>query len=309
MQTPTDPISGFPAFRRSGSYFTRRRFLERTFGSAIALPTLASCTALGRHPPSGKQMSFGLVTYLWGKDWDLPTLLANCQKAQVLGVELRTTHGHGVEPTLSGRQRQEVRKHFDDSPVTLVGAGSNERFDNPDPAVVQKAIEATNRFAKLSHDVGGTGVKVKPDRFHPGIPREKTIEQIGRSLNVVGRYAADYGQQIRLEVHGGCARLPVIKAIMEVADHPAVAVCWNSNKQDLEGEGLEHNFNLVNYRFGDTAHVHELDSGSYPYLQLMRLYQRINYAGWILLEASSKPPDKVAALIKQRQIWESMAYR
>ena len=41
-------------------------------------------------------MQLGLVTYQWGADWDLPTLLANCKKANVLGVELRTTHAHKV---------------------------------------------------------------------------------------------------------------------------------------------------------------------------------------------------------------------
>ena len=43
-------------------------------------------------------MRFGLVTYLWGKDMDLPTLLDVCEKSGVLGVELRTQHAHGVEP-------------------------------------------------------------------------------------------------------------------------------------------------------------------------------------------------------------------
>ena len=36
------------------------------------------------------EMKLGLVTYLWGRDWDLPTLIANCEKTGFLGVELRT---------------------------------------------------------------------------------------------------------------------------------------------------------------------------------------------------------------------------
>ncbi len=35
------------------------------------------------------------------------------------------------------------------------------------------------------------------------------------------------------------AALPVIRQIMDVATHPNVAVCWNSNAEDLQGEGLE----------------------------------------------------------------------
>jgi sugar phosphate isomerase/epimerase len=253
-----------------------------------------------------RQMRFGLVTYLWGHDWDLPTLLANCQRAEVFGVELRTTHAHGVEPSLSAAQRREVRSRFDGSPVTCVGLGSNERFDHPDPAELAKAIERVKEFVRLSHDVGGSGVKVKPNDLPPGVPREKTIEQIGRSLNEVGRFAAEHDQQIRLEVHGQCAELPIMRQIMDVADHPSVAVCWNSNEQDLAGSGLRYNFNLVKDRFGDTCHVHALDDGAYPYDQLLRLLTAMNYRGWVLLEASGEPEDRVAALARQRMLFDRM---
>lgn len=255
---------------------------------------------------NGAGIRFGLVTYQWGKDWDLPTLLANCAQAGALGVELRTTHKHGVEPTLNAQQREEVRKRFDDSPVVCVGIGSDERFDNPDPQVVRKAIEATKAFVILSHDIGGSGVKVKPDRFWPSVPREKTIEQIGRALNELGEFAEGYGQQIRLEVHGQCAELPTIQAIMNVADHPAVAVCWNSNPSDLQGEGLEANFNLVKNRLGATTHIHVLDSPNYPFAKLLELFVQLDYEGWWLLEEGKIPPDPVAELTRQRQLFDHM---
>jgi sugar phosphate isomerase/epimerase len=52
-------------------------------------------------------MQLGLVTYNWGKDWDLPTLIKNCEETGFAGVELRSTHKHGVEPALHA-QRAEV---------------------------------------------------------------------------------------------------------------------------------------------------------------------------------------------------------
>lgn len=286
---------------------SRREFLAgtaRTAAGVLATGALASCTTLQTSP--GSRMRFGLVTYLWGKDWDLPTLISNCEKSKVLGVELRTTHAHGVEPSLNAQQRTEVRKRFADSSVVLLGPGSNECFDDPDPAKLAQAIETTKAFVMLSHDVGGSGVKVKPNSFHEGIPHAQTIEQIGRSLNTVGKFAADYGQQIRLEVHGQCAELPTMKAIMDVADHPGVGVCWNSNEQDLLEKGLEYNFNLVRNRFGDTAHVRELDIGEYPYQELMNLFVKTDYTGWILLEARTKPADRVKALAEQYAIFRRM---
>ena len=98
----------------------------------------------------------------------------------------------------------------------------------------------------------------------------------------------------------------IIKQIMDVADHPNVGVCWNCNGPDLEGEGLRHNFNLVKGRFGATAHVRELNIGSYPYQELIGLLVDMDYDGWILLECRTNPKDRVAALIEQRKVFEDM---
>ena len=81
--------------------------------------------------------------------------------------------------------------------------------------------------------------------------------------------------------------LPIIAAIMEVADHPNVAVCWNSNAEDLRGEGLAHNFKLVEKRLGATTHVHDLAGDSYPYAELFALLKAADYEGWLLEEAST----------------------
>jgi len=287
---------------------SRRCFLRQSLSlgtAALTAGSLGESLAAATGAP-GDKLKLGLVTYLWGKDWDLPTLLANCEKSGVLGVELRTTHAHGVEPSLSLAERAEVRKRFEASPVTFVGPGSNERFDHPDAEGLARAIEATKAFVKLSHDCGGSGVKVKPNSFHKDVPRGKTIEQIGESLNEVGRFAGDYGQEIRLEVHGQCSPLPVIRQIMDLVDSSHVGVCWNSNGQDLEGEGLVYNFNLVKDRFGSTVHVRELNVGSYPYEQLIDLFVAMNYEGWILLECRTRPKDRVAALVDQREVFERM---
>lgn len=283
----------------------RREFVQGALGLAAGLGLGPSGVRAADHP--GPEMRLGLVTYQWGKDMDLPTLLDACTRSGLLGVELRTQHAHGVEPRLNAGQRREVRRRFQDCPVTLVGYGSNAQFHEPDPAAVKHNIELAKQYVQLMHDCGGTGVKVKPNNVPKGPQRQPTIERIGKALNVVGAYGAKYGQQIRVEVHGaGSSELPVMKAIMDVADHPNVGVCWNSNNQDLAGQGLEYNFNLVKDRFGDTVHVRELDLGDYPYPQLMKLFLNMNYRGWVLLEARTEQPDKVKAMIHQRQVFDRL---
>ena len=289
--------------------FSRRALLSTgiSAGLAVSLSTrLAVAAPAPRSQQKGENIAFGMVTYQWGRDWDLDALLANCAALKYTGVELRTTHKHGVEPTLTTAQREEVRQKFADSGVILVGIGSDERFDKPDPAVLKKAIEKAKEFIRLSHDVGGSGVKVKPDRFHDGVPREKTIEQIGASLNELGEYAEGFGQQVRLEVHGQCSELSTIKAIMEIAKHPAVTVCWNCNETDLKPPGLEANFKLVCDRFGQTCHVRELDGKGYPYADLFKLLVSIDYSGWVLLEAHSNPPKDLTKYAEQRGLFDEL---
>lgn len=291
------------------SQFSRREFLgAAAFGTTLLTGSLwhPQAVVAQENEKKGADIRFGLVTYQWGKDWDLPTLITNCSNAGALGVELRTTHKHGVEPALNDAERADVRKQFADSDVKCVGIGSNERYDSPDATTLKKAIEATKAFIVLSHDIGGSGVKVKPDSFHKDVPREKTIEQIGKALNEVAEFATGFGQQIRLEVHGQCCQLPTIKSIMAVADNPNVAVCWNSNPQDLEEPGLEHNFNLVKDRFGDTVHIHRLESKTYPHQQLLDLYVKLDYSGWWLLEEGEVPKDPAAELLLQRKQFDEM---
>ncbi len=283
---------------------TRRDFLKQ---SVVAGAMLSSGVGLCARPGMpGAKMKLGLVTYQWGRDWNLPTLISNCEKTGYAGVELRTTHAHGVEPSLNASQRRDVKKRFADTPVVFIGPGSNEQYDYPDPFRLVQSVEATRALIKLSYDCGGTGVKVKPNSLHKGVDPKKTIEQIGKTLNLLGSFAADHGQKIRVEVHGGCSPLPIMKQIFDYIDHPNVGMCWNCNGEDLNGRGLEYNFNLVKNRFGQTVHVRELNIGSYPYQKLMDMFVRMDYKGWILLEARTKPKDRIAALIEQREVFKKM---
>lgn len=284
----------------------RKTFLQSLSLSAGAmlLPDLTKAdSGLWKKP----KMKLGLVTYLWGKDWDLPTLIKNCADTQITGVELRVEHAHKVMPDLTPAQRKEVRKQFDDSPVDVVGLGTNQQYDYPDQDKLKASIERTKEFIRLSADVGGTGVKVKPNALHKDVPTDKTLEQIGLALRGLAGYAADFGQQLRLEVHGEeTQELPNIRKIMDYADHRNAKICWNCNKQDLNGQGFQHNFDLVKKYFGDTCHVRELDRTDYPYPELIGNLAKMDYKGWVLLECHTNPDDKIKAMKEQRQVFDAM---
>lgn len=282
----------------------RRSFLASTAGVLAGSLLGRPLEAAPADRPAAMQL--GLVTYNWGKDWDLETLLANCAATGYGGVELRTTHRHGVEPSLSAAQRSDVRKRFADSPVELVGLGTACEYHSPDPAELARQIEETKDFIRLCHDCGGSGVKVRPNALPKNIPIQQTLEQIGRALHEVARFGADYGVEIRLEVHGpGTSELPHIKTIMDVADHPGAVVCWNCNPTDLNGAGLEANFRLVQDRLG-TIHIHDLRKDNYPWATLFGLLHGSGFSGWTLLEEGAIPSDTVGAMREVRRRWEQL---
>ena len=287
---------------------SRRAFLQRGLVAGVGLSLFNYNELWANTGKSG--IKLGLVTYQWAKDWDLPTLITNCEKTGFGGVELRTEHAHGVEIGLSATQRAEVKQRFADSNVVCLGYGSNFEYHSPDPAKLKWNIEQTKAYIKLCKDIGATGIKVKPNGIPTEVPREKTIAQIAASFNEIGKFAQDYGQLVRVEVHGNVSQeIPNMKAIFEQVTEKNVKMCWNCNDQDLLPPGLEANFNSVKKWFGDTVHVRELNVGEYPYQQLFNLFNTIHYKGWILLEARTDSADKIAAMKEQKELFDKMISR
>jgi len=251
-------------------------------------------------------MHLGLVTYNLAKDWDVPTIIRNCEAAQFEGVELRTTHAHKVEVDLTPDQRREVRKRFQDSKVQLVGLGSTFDYHTPDQAKLRRDIAATREYIILAQDVGASGIKVRPNGLPKEVPVEKTLAQIGHALGELGDFARDHGQVIRLEVHGsGTAFPPHIKTILDIANHPNVGACWNSNPADLDGKGWDYNFDLLKSKIF-LVHMRDLFIEDYPFRKLLTRLNEINYTGFCLAEIPASA-DPLRVMKYYRGLW--LAYQ
>jgi len=266
-----------------------RRDFIRTAGLGLGALGLGNRAAFAVEQPAASfarasKLRLGLVTYNLAKDWDIPAIIRNCADAKFEGVELRTTHAHGVEVTLSEAQREEVKRKFRDSNVALMGLGSAFDYHTPDQAKLRKEIEATKEYIVLAHDVGAPGIKVRPNALPKEAPKEKTLEQIGKALLELGEFGEGHGVQIRLEVHGAeTSLLPNIKTIMDVAHHRNVGVCWNSNQTDLAGDGFDANFNLVKDKIF-TVHMRDLYLDEYPFRKLLMRLNDTGFTGFCLAE-------------------------
>jgi sugar phosphate isomerase/epimerase len=261
----------------------RRDFLA----SVAAVPALAvhqTPQPAAAKPAGPHGLKLGTVTYNIAKDWDVPTIIKNLTEAGFDGVELRTTHKHGVEISLTPPQRAEVRKQFEGSAIKIGGLGTTCEFHSPDSAVVRKNIDETKEWVKLAQDIGSPSVKVRPNGLPKNVPEEKTLEQIGKSLAECGAFARDHGIVIQLEVHGAeTQRVPRIRKIFDYGgNHPAVRACWNSNPTDLLDGGFDANFALLKNQIGQ-IHMRDLFE-EYPFRKLITNLAQMNFQGYCFAE-------------------------
>jgi sugar phosphate isomerase/epimerase len=278
------------------SEFSRRDFLSSA-AAATGAGLLATDHANAQQPAQPAQPAqhplryrLGIVTYNIAATWDVPALLRICRAVGLSPVELRTTHRHGVEPALTAAQRREVRQRFADANVEIWGCGTVCEFHSTDATVVRRNVETCRQFIQLVADIGGKGVKVRPNALPTGVTTERTLEQIGRALNECGRAAADANVEIWVEVHGtGTAHPPHIATMMRQADHPRVGVTWNSNPTDVVNGSVAEYFRLLR-PWIKSCHINELHSG-YPYRELFRLLREANYDRVTLAEIQGMPDE------------------
>ncbi|UCF39326.1 MAG: sugar phosphate isomerase/epimerase [Acidobacteriota bacterium] len=278
---------------------------------AIAVNVRASSEAAGLHESvlNENPLRLGLMTYLVGSKWDIDTIIKNCKEARFEHVQLRTTHAHGVEVTLTAAQRADVKRRFAEAGLAI-SLASGFQYHSPDPAELRKNIEGTKQFLQLAADVGALGIRVFPNALPAeGEPtRQKILEQIGKSVSECATTGNDLGVQVRLEEHGrGTSNIPVIRQILDHADNPHLYIIWNNSDSDYTGEGLpkgyegmslEEQFNLVKGRIGN-VHLRELFT-DYPWRRLFKLLSDSGYEGYCDIELSDESCEPVRMMKNYR---------
>jgi len=277
----------------------RRSFL--TTSAAAAAATLTSAA-----PATAAEGKFqlGCVTYNLLQNMDLETCITTLEKAGFAAIELRTTHKHGVEPSIDAAARVKVKERFAKSTVRLLSYGSTCEFESPDEAVRRQNIETGKTFVDLAKDTGAMAVKVRPNGLPAGVPVATTVKNIGAGLHELGDYGQSKGIEIWMEVHGPKTQEFALAAeILHAADHKNVGACWNSNPTDVVDGSVKQAYAALG-SFIRNCHINELVSG-YPYREFFGLLRQSGYSRYTLAEvAESKEPDRFMKYYKA--LWENL---
>ena len=267
---------------------------RRSFIGAVAATAASASAGMAQTPASkGGGFHLGSVTYNLMRDWDLETIVKTLEDVGFEAVELRTTHKHGVEPSIDAAERARVRRLFEGSKVRLLSYGTTCRFQSPDPAERKRQLEIAKGFVDLAKDTGALGIKLQPMGLPADVPQETSIQYFGASMRELGDYGAGRGIEIWMEVHGqGTQNPPVAAALLKAAGHENVGACWNCNPTDVQNGSVKESFALLG-RWIRNVHLHELSDSSYPFRELFDLLRESGYNRYTLAEvAESKEPER-----------------
>ena len=114
------------------------------------------------------------------------------------------------------------------------------------------------------------------------------------------------GQRVRIENHGRAGRLVDLRKVMAQVDQKNVGIKLNGDARDNEGGRFAENFAAIKDRLGDTLHMRMYKDTQFPYQLQWNLLVDAGWDGWCFVEESVKVPDRVAALIEEREMWEKM---
>jgi hypothetical protein len=141
---------------------TRTSARARQAKGAAPISAFAESTGVRPYRSDDRPLRLGLMTHTLAKDWDIDTIIKNCRETKFEHAELRTTHAHGLEVTLTRAQRREVRKKFEDGGIKI-SLASAFMYHFEDQKTVRENIEGTKAYTILAHDVGAIGIRVFPN--------------------------------------------------------------------------------------------------------------------------------------------------
>lgn len=268
-----------------GNEGMRRRAL---LGSTVVFGAARyAATALAVPQPLGPRL--GCVTYKLLKDYDLETMIRILEATSYEGVELRTEHKHGIEPSIGQDERLRVRKQFEKSKVKLVGYATTCVYHSPDGGEREHNVQIAKQFIDLAHDTGAVGVKSRPNALVEGVPPRVTIQNISACLRELGDYGEQKGIEVWLEVSGpGSSDPNVIAEIMKRTSHKMVGISWNSLDTDVVDGSIKRSFGLLR-PWIKHVNIKELAGSSYPWRELFSLLRTTGYDRFTMCKVEENP--------------------
>ena len=230
-------------------------------------------------------MKLSIDTYVICGDMELEKLIDVSKSNGYVGIEFRSETGqkHGVEPETSKIQRQEIKKKMADAGMATSCISTSIRYESPDRTERMKNIQRAKQFMELAADIDCGRIRTFGNNFPKGVEKEEVIKYVGESLREVAELSADYNVDVLLEMHGHFYYWEYCLNAVKIADHPNVAINYNSDNRDLVDGSVAQTYHHV-AQYLRHVHMHDLADPTFPYKELYQLLKDDGYDGYMSLE-------------------------
>lgn len=244
-------------------------------------------------------MKLSIDTYVICGNMELGKLIDVAKSNSYAGIEFRAESGqkHGVEPETSKVQRREIKRKMADAGMATSCISTSVRYESPDRTERAKNIERAKQFVELAADIDCGRIRTFGNDFPKGVEKKEVIKYVGESLREAAEFSADYNVDVLLEMHGDFYYWEYCLNAVKIADHPNVAINYNSDNRDLVDGSVAQTYRHV-AGYLRHVHMHDLADLTFPYKELFQLLKDGGYDGYMSLELgySGGDPETVMKL-------------
>jgi sugar phosphate isomerase/epimerase len=211
---------------------TRRSFLSRTVGAALAAP------AILRAQTRSKRLPLCFSTYGCPM-WPWKTILENADRLGFAAIEVRVIEDDPDlprRPEFTGDRMKESRRDLDALGIRLVNLGSGVNLHEKEPATRAKHLEDGRRFIDLAQAMDVPYIRVFPNRLPPDEPRSEALARIVDGGRQLADHARGSGVTVLMESHGDDVRSDDLEPMLAGVGSDRFALLWDAHHTFVTGK-------------------------------------------------------------------------
>jgi sugar phosphate isomerase/epimerase len=208
---------------------TRRRFIQYSALAAAATPMLGSM-AQDESLPIGFS-TLGCPAWEWGKILDF------AKQNGFSAVELRGLQGTmdlPSRPEFAPASIEQSKKDVAARGLRISCVSSSANMHDTDPRKHEAQLADARKFIDLASTLGVPYVRVFGNKIIGD--RDAAVKNVAQSLRSLGEYSGPKKVTVVIESHGDFTDSPTLRAVLEGADSPHVALLWDAHHTFVSGK-------------------------------------------------------------------------
>lgn len=228
-------------------------------------------------------------------NWDIKKIVESARRYGYEGVELRGAGRQHISFEISPRERNEIRKIFEDNGIEICCISAYTRFSSPVKEERESNIENLVRYCELAKEMNAPIVRSFIGDVPKEIDKAEYMNYIPEALHKVGEKIEGLGIDVVLETHDYFSTGRMISDIIRKTNSKNIKALWDVWHPYKSGESpkdtleylrayLRHMHIKDAKRIGDNWQLVLPGDGDIPIKEIIDLLKGIDYQGYLSFE-------------------------